>query len=501
MYVQKYRIIDTTKAQQIALDDALVAPTNHLKIGKCNHRLSSDLKSNEPTLQMVLDALKLTPFYNAFMITTNVPEINMQELWAIVSIHHTSLRFKMNDRSHTLNIENFRDMLQICPRLPGQKFEDPSFEEEILSFIRDLSHIEEIHVLTDKKPVLATKDTRLKSKANVTKPDKKMQLAKKTKAKGLDVLSEVSLSEGEQIKHATKRSKKDFHILYASGSDVGTGTIPGVPDVPPYEYESNKESWGDREDEDDNDQTEYEEEYVEERACTTSDYELTDKEKLDYEESMDYEEEDEVIKELYDDVNVNLGNDDTKMTDANQGADNEIASLMETSAPHVTTILEITSGFTTTTPPLPLFFNPLLQQQTPTITTPTFTTITSTNPTVTLSEIPNFAFIFKFDQRMKEAVNVAVQLQTNKLREEDQAENQEFLNQIEKYVTESLGAKVLVRSTNQPQTTYAVAASLLKFELKKILIEKIKANNVTPHQGGNARRDEKESHHNTLVAK
>ncbi|GJW89396.1 hypothetical protein Tco_0164736 [Tanacetum coccineum] len=31
---------------------------------------------------------------------------------------------------------------------------------------------------------------------------------------------------------------------------------------------------------------------------------------------------------------------------------------------------------------------------------------------------------------------------------------------IEKYVTESLGAEVLVRSTNQPQTSYAVAASL-----------------------------------------
>ncbi|GJY61986.1 hypothetical protein Tco_0462643 [Tanacetum coccineum] len=47
---------------------------------------------------------------------------------------------------------------------------------------------------------------------------------------------------------------------------------------------------------------------------------------------------------------------------------------------------------------------------------------------------------------------------------------------IEKYVTESLGAKVLVRSTNQPQTTYAVEASLSEFELKKILIDKMEAN-------------------------
>ncbi|GJX61344.1 hypothetical protein Tco_0294244 [Tanacetum coccineum] len=141
--------MDTTKAQQIALDDTLVAPVNRLKIGKCNQRLSSTLKSNEPTLQVVLDALKLTPFYKAFEITANVPEIYMQEFWATVSIHHKSLRFKMNNKSHILNLENFIDMLQICPRLPGQKFIYPPLEEEILSFIRDLSHTREIKVLTD----------------------------------------------------------------------------------------------------------------------------------------------------------------------------------------------------------------------------------------------------------------------------------------------------------------------------------------------------------------
>ncbi|GKD51546.1 hypothetical protein Tco_1280522, partial [Tanacetum coccineum] len=73
--------------------------------------------------------------------------------------------------------------------------------------------------------------------------------------------------------------------------------------------------------------------------------------------------------------------------------DYEITSLMETSARHTTAIPEIKSGFTTNTPPPPLFFNPILEQQ-----TPTFNTTTSTNPTVTLPEIPNFAYVFNFDQ-------------------------------------------------------------------------------------------------------
>nr|GFB43270.1 hypothetical protein [Tanacetum cinerariifolium] len=92
-----------------------------------------------------------------------------------------------------------------------------------------------------KKTIQATKGTRIKTKAKVAKSDKKKQPAKKPKAKGLAVLSEVALTEAEQLKLATKRSKKD----------KGTGTIPGVPNVPIYDSKSNKESWRDSDEEDD----------------------------------------------------------------------------------------------------------------------------------------------------------------------------------------------------------------------------------------------------------
>ncbi|GJV85681.1 hypothetical protein Tco_1525579 [Tanacetum coccineum] len=123
--------MDITRAQQKALDDDLVALANRLKIGKCNLRLSSYLNSKEPTLQVVLDALKLTSFYKAFEITADVPEIYMQEFWVTASSHHSLLRFKMNGKIHTVNVDNFKDMLQICPKLP------------------DLRHTGEIKVLSD----------------------------------------------------------------------------------------------------------------------------------------------------------------------------------------------------------------------------------------------------------------------------------------------------------------------------------------------------------------
>ncbi|GJT34733.1 hypothetical protein Tco_0925152 [Tanacetum coccineum] len=104
-------------ADQIALDDTLVAPADRLKIGKCNLRLSSDITSKEATLQVVYDVLKLTPFYKAFQVTADAPEIYMQEFWASAYVHNRSVRFKMNNKKHIIGLEQFRDILQICPKV------------------------------------------------------------------------------------------------------------------------------------------------------------------------------------------------------------------------------------------------------------------------------------------------------------------------------------------------------------------------------------------------
>nr|GFC97630.1 hypothetical protein [Tanacetum cinerariifolium] len=61
------------------LDDALVSPVDRLKFRKYNMRLDTNIKPKEATFQVMLDALALTPFYQAFLITAEVPAIYMQE--------------------------------------------------------------------------------------------------------------------------------------------------------------------------------------------------------------------------------------------------------------------------------------------------------------------------------------------------------------------------------------------------------------------------------------
>ncbi|GKE79297.1 hypothetical protein Tco_1545417, partial [Tanacetum coccineum] len=172
---------------------------------------------------------------------------------------------------------------------------------------------------------------RLKSLAKVAKTDKKKQPTMMPKIKGLVVLSEVALTEAEQLKLATKRSKTQFHSSHASGSSDGVDTQSKVLDEQHLKTTDADEETGDSGEEDEDDENDSEDESDgddddansddnQEGDDTNDDDEETDKEKIDDEETMDEEEDDEVTKELYDDVNVNLGNKDTNMTNTDQGA-------------------------------------------------------------------------------------------------------------------------------------------------------------------------------------
>nr|GEW21761.1 hypothetical protein [Tanacetum cinerariifolium] len=68
---------------------------------------------------------------------------------ATATVHHHSIRFKMNNKKRIVNLEYFKEMLHICLRLCNQTFDELPFEEEILEFLRYLGHSGEIKKITD----------------------------------------------------------------------------------------------------------------------------------------------------------------------------------------------------------------------------------------------------------------------------------------------------------------------------------------------------------------
>ncbi|GJX42862.1 hypothetical protein Tco_0257852 [Tanacetum coccineum] len=106
--------------QQTKLDLELVPKENRLDISKCNGRIPRGLTLREPTFQVFLDAIALTPCYPAFLITADVPEVYMHQFWN-----------------------------SICPRVQGRDFDALPSEEDIVSFLRELGHTGEINSLND----------------------------------------------------------------------------------------------------------------------------------------------------------------------------------------------------------------------------------------------------------------------------------------------------------------------------------------------------------------
>ncbi|GJY76190.1 hypothetical protein Tco_0481306 [Tanacetum coccineum] len=106
---------------------------------------------------------------------------------------------------------------------------------------------------TKEKTVQAPKVSsgkRIKSVVKVTKSRKKKQLAQ-----GLETLSEIALSEAEQMKLVIERSKTQLHSSQPGGSGTheGTGVTPRVPDVPTYRSDDEEISWKSSDEDDDND--------------------------------------------------------------------------------------------------------------------------------------------------------------------------------------------------------------------------------------------------------
>ncbi|GJR37459.1 retrovirus-related pol polyprotein from transposon TNT 1-94 [Tanacetum coccineum] len=122
----------------------------------------------------------------------------------------------------------------------------------------------------------------------------------------------------------------------------------------------------------------------------------------------------------------------------------------------------------------------------------------------TVSSIPSIVDTY-LANKMNEAVKTVVQLQLDRLKDEAQAENADFINtldenmrkiikkqvkeqvkeqvskilpKIKKFVNDQLEAEVLTRSSNQAKTSHVVAAKLFELELnRKILMKKMENNN------------------------
>nr|GEZ94225.1 hypothetical protein [Tanacetum cinerariifolium] len=635
----------TTIDQQVALDEALIPSTQRLRIGRRNFRLPSDIQSKESTLQVVYDVLRNSPFFRAFLVTADVPEIYMQEFWATAKLHHNSIRFKMDTKKSVLDLEAFREMLHISPRIPSQSFAELPFEEEILEFLRYLGHSHEIRHLTDvsvnklyqpwrsfasvinkcltgkssgidsfrlsqaqilwgfyhrsnpsiprrnrinwhyvRDDVLfstikvvsrnnkaykeyyacATGEATPKPKASARKkkgdstssttpptltPTTTVVAAPRltATAKGKQPARattptepiDVERTEAEQLKIVLKRSRQETHISQQRGSDTneGTGSRPGVPDVPSDDSEEEL-SWNSSDDEDVDEQTRGREESEGDKTNESDDESNDDNDddndetvKASSESDKDNDEE-ELAKNDDEDTESGKGGDEVSESEG-ESDEEETRQEEEESFDPISRTPEGSEDESSNEEDQELKLSEEAriqeEEQADQLTSRDAPIPPTTIPSIILENLPTFNSAFRFDERLRslettfseyrqtysfvdavstipgivhqymtqqmtEAVREAVQIQTDRLQDSLQRENDEFLRyinenmkkiikgqvksqvkeqvsrilpRIEESVNATLEPKVLTRSSHSSRTSYAIAADLSEMELKK----------------------------------
>nr|GEV95514.1 hypothetical protein [Tanacetum cinerariifolium] len=486
--------MDTTIDQQVAMDEALVPHAHRLRIGRSfsGHRMySGNLHAG-----ILGDSHGSSSLYSVEHKYTKKSNEMYYPRFTKVIIHHFMSKDLSIPRRNKVNWHYVRDdqmftTIKLVSRHQNtQQFGAMLPIELTNAEIENSDAYKEYYAVatgaTPPKTKASIRKTKSSSDTTITPPPtaaagtrlftsaKGKQPATTSKAKSLTALSEVAMTEAQQLKLVTKRSLQQTHMSQASdfGADKGTGTIPGVLDVPTEE--SDKEiSWKSSEkgdDGDDDDDAQDDDDDQEDANKDDDDQEEGNDEDDQEEGSDDEQASDEDCEEF---IHLSLSTHDEEETrdkksfdpipktpentdDEGNGEENlgiNTSMLNPTPDVGIESIFETTSQMDVQTPtsvaPLPV--------SAPTLTPSTIATITAvqqaptpptTAPSTLLQDLPNF-----------------VKVQVSKI-----------LPKIGQTVNEQLEAEVLTWSSSSSKTSYAVAADHSEMELKKILIEKIEGN-------------------------
>nr|GFB84144.1 hypothetical protein [Tanacetum cinerariifolium] len=244
--------------------------------------------------------------------------------------------------------------------------------------------------------------------------------------------TDVERTEVEQLKIVLKSSRQETHISQQrdSGTDEGTGSRPGVSDVPSDDSEEEL-SWNSFDDEDVDEQTkagserdEDDDDNDDEEELAKNDDEDTYEDEGNDEEDQDLRlseeariQEEEEADELYRDVDINQGRglqvtqniEDSHMTLTPVHPDGlqESSSVSSFVISMLNPISDagVESIFTTASSPIVS-----LQTPTPIMTHSTIATITTSSdapippttiPRTILENLPTFNSVFRFDERLR----------------------------------------------------------------------------------------------------
>ncbi|GJY72326.1 hypothetical protein Tco_0476029 [Tanacetum coccineum] len=266
-------------AQQTKLDLELVPKEKRLEIRKCNGRLKYlDKKTEKPPFKlswMILLSLRAIPYLSPLHMFLKFTCTNSGLLSTITDVVVDQMHQSWRTFSTIINRSLSRKTTSLDKlRLSRAQILWGMYYKKNVDYVELLW--EDFTYQIDNRGVTPPKKAR-KFKNHASPKLTTVQFHLKNpqgieKRKGIDLLSEMALTEEAQYEEVSKKSLRDFHKTHPSGSGIvtkiapsaakikpsvinkGTGAKPGVPDVTEEEStESEAESWGRDKDDSNND--------------------------------------------------------------------------------------------------------------------------------------------------------------------------------------------------------------------------------------------------------
>ncbi|GJR99837.1 hypothetical protein Tco_0316346 [Tanacetum coccineum] len=109
------------------------------------------MQQKEETFQVIIDVIKNSTCFKAFTISADVPEIFMQQSWyTIKKVKDSySYEFLLANKKCIVDVDVFRKILDICPRVEVEEFTEVQDDDATLTFLIDLGYKGPLHKYTN----------------------------------------------------------------------------------------------------------------------------------------------------------------------------------------------------------------------------------------------------------------------------------------------------------------------------------------------------------------
>ncbi|GJR54114.1 hypothetical protein Tco_1404635 [Tanacetum coccineum] len=136
-------------APTIRTDDQILPHSIWVVVGKSNCYLDVERSQSNPIYKIAVDILKQTNFFRAFIASSTIPSIYIQQFWDTVRYDKTTGNYscQLDEQWFDLTKDTLRDALQITP-VDNNIFFPPT-PDALIKFVNDLGYPKVVRTLSD----------------------------------------------------------------------------------------------------------------------------------------------------------------------------------------------------------------------------------------------------------------------------------------------------------------------------------------------------------------